>query len=175
LQRFSALGFESIFFVHLLSSNIIPKGGFLQIAGIATANYPSIHAFSSELSGSIQTKLNEMLECTTLMTGASLKDVAVVLATIVVDTRPTEANVRCHGLVLRVPVAPIFAADSIMQARLHGDVFPRAIGGKFGCFMYETESCPWLERSERSAAVDPLSLVSLACMTVAQAIRDLGI
>jgi hypothetical protein len=46
---------------------------------------------------------------------------------------------------------------------------------KIGCFMYETESCPWLERSERSAAVDPLSLVSLACMTVAQAIRDLGI
>lgn len=45
---------------------------------------------------------------------------------------------------------------------------------EIGCFMYETKSCPWLEQSERPATVDPLSVVSLACMTVAQAVRDLG-
>jgi len=71
-----------------------------------------------------------LLECTTVLAGNDLENIAVVLATTLTDTPLQEANVRCHALVFRVPIAPIFAADSIMQARLHEDVFPRAIGGK---------------------------------------------
>lgn len=60
----------------------------------------------------------------------SFEVVAFVLATTLSDSHLTEVDVRCHALVRRVSVPSIFAADSIMQARLHGDLVPRAIGGK---------------------------------------------
>lgn len=61
-----------------------------------------------------------------------------------------------------------------MQARLDEDVVPRAIGGKLIVSSVKPATRPWLKQTQRSDPVDPLSLASLACMTVAQAIRDLG-
>lgn len=77
------------------------------------------------------------------MAGTCLEDVAVtVCRQKFTNIRLSESSVRCYVLVLRVLVVSIFASNFIMQARLHGDVVPRAIGGRLDVSCVKLEVTP---------------------------------